>query len=305
MAESGKICTLQIDGKPVSVPEGTTILEAGRKLGIEIPTLCHHPALEPYGVCRVCIVELKRGRRVRVVTACNFPVEEDGLEVSTNSERIQRDRRVVIELLLARCFSSPVIREFAARFGVFDTDLEKTEGEECILCGLCVNVCRDLIGQAAIGFESRGADRKTAAPFGRAERGLHWVRRLRLCLPHRLYQDGRPSRRTNDRSMDEFDALLEVPQLRQSIWIGPPNRAFEEAGKRASSLIWKCARNAEPRVWERRYWDTRRLRRKCMRVEASGWWRTPVSCHSERSEESRSDFLSGSNPVRDSSLRSE
>jgi formate hydrogenlyase subunit 6/NADH:ubiquinone oxidoreductase subunit I/ferredoxin len=166
MADPGKICTLQIDGKPVSVPEGTTILEAGRKLGIEIPTLCHHPALEPYGVCRVCIVEIKRGKRVRVVTACNFPIEEDGLEVSTSSERIQKDRRVVIELLLARCFSSPVIREFAARFGVFDTDLEKTDGEECILCGLCVNVCRDLIGQAAIGFESRGADRKTATPFG-------------------------------------------------------------------------------------------------------------------------------------------
>jgi NAD-dependent dihydropyrimidine dehydrogenase PreA subunit len=165
MAEA-KICTLQIDGKPVTVPEGTSILEAGRRLGIEIPTLCHHPAVEPYGVCRVCIVELKRGRRVRVVTACNFPIEGDGLEVFTNSERIQKDRRTVIELLLARCFSSPVIREFAARFGVFDTDLEKTLGEECILCGLCVNVCRDLIGQAAIGFESRGADRKTATPFG-------------------------------------------------------------------------------------------------------------------------------------------
>jgi NAD-dependent dihydropyrimidine dehydrogenase PreA subunit/ferredoxin len=166
MAEAGRICTLQIDGKPVSVPEGTTILEAGRKVGIEIPTLCHHPALEPYGVCRVCIVELKRGRRVRVVTACNFPIEEDGLEVTTNSDRIRKDRRTVIELLLARCFDSPAIREFAARFGVHDTDLEKTSGEECILCGLCVNVCRDLIGQAAIGFESRGADRKTATPFG-------------------------------------------------------------------------------------------------------------------------------------------
>ncbi len=167
MAEPGKLCTVQIDGKQVSVPEGTSILEAGRQAGIEIPTLCHHPALEPYGVCRVCIVELKRGKRTRVVTACNFPIEGDGIEVFTDSERIQRDRRTVIELLLARCFSSPVVREFAARLGVFDTDLEKTEGEECLLCGLCVNVCRDLVGQAAIGFESRGADRKTAVPFGK------------------------------------------------------------------------------------------------------------------------------------------
>jgi len=166
MAEA-KICTLQIDGKPISVLEGTTVLEAARKLGIEIPTLCHHPALEPYGVCRVCMVELKRGKRTRVVTACNFPIEGDGLEIFTNSERIRKDRRTVIELVLARCFSSQVVREFAARFGVFDTDLEKTEGEECLLCGLCVNVCRNLIGQAAIGFESRGADRKTAVPFGK------------------------------------------------------------------------------------------------------------------------------------------
>jgi formate hydrogenlyase subunit 6/NADH:ubiquinone oxidoreductase subunit I len=161
-----RICTIRIDGRTVSVEEGTTILEAGRKLGIEIPTLCHHPALEPYGVCRVCIVELKRGKRVRIVTACNFPIQGDDLEVFTNSERIMKDRRVVIELLLARCYSSPVVREFAAHFGVFDTDLEKSPDEPCILCGLCVNVCRDLIGQAAIGFESRGSDRRTATPFG-------------------------------------------------------------------------------------------------------------------------------------------
>jgi len=167
MAEAGRMCMLQIDGKSVAVPEGTTILAASRKLGIDIPTLCHHPALEPYGVCRVCLVEVKTGRRVRVVTACNFPVEGDGLEVSTSSNKIQKDRRTVIELLLARCFSSPVVREFAARFGVSGTDLEKTEGEQCLLCGLCVNVCRELIGQAAIGFAGRGADRKTAVPFGK------------------------------------------------------------------------------------------------------------------------------------------
>lgn len=165
MEEQEKTCTIKIDGKTVSVREGTTILEAGRQLGIEIPNLCFHPALEPYGVCRVCIVELRRGKRVRVVTACNFPVQGNDLEVFTNSEMIERDRRTVIELLLARCWSSPVVREFAAKFGIFDTDLEKTEGEECTLCGRCVNVCRDLIGQAAIGFESRGGDRKTASPF--------------------------------------------------------------------------------------------------------------------------------------------
>lgn len=167
MDVSPRMVKVTIDGKATSVRAGTTILQCARELGIDIPSLCYHPALEPYGVCRVCIVEIRWGKRTRIVTACNYPLQDDGLEVFTNSERIQRDRRVVIEMLLARCWSSPVIREFAARFGIHDTDLETTENEECTLCGLCVNVCRDLIGQSAIGFEGRGADRRATSPFKR------------------------------------------------------------------------------------------------------------------------------------------
>jgi len=167
MEEKDKILNITIDGKKTAVKYGTTILTAAKRLGIEIPTLCYHPALEPYGVCRVCIVEIKRGKRSRVVTSCNYPIQDDGLEIFTESERIKRDRKIVLELLLARCWSSPEIRDFAAKWGVVDTDLQKTENEECILCGLCVNVCRDIIGQSAIGFESRGVDRKTATPFGK------------------------------------------------------------------------------------------------------------------------------------------
>lgn len=208
MEEPGKMCTVKIDGKSVSVVEGTTILEAGRKLGIEIPSLCHHPALEPYGVCRVCIVELRRGKRVRVVTACNFPVQGDDLEVFTNSEMIQNDRRTVIELLLARCFSSPVVREFAARFGIFDTDLEKTLGEECTLCGRCVNVCRDLIGQAAIGFESRGSDRKTATPFRKpSEACIGCGACVYVCPTGCIKMEDLPTGRMIDRWMMELPAL--------------------------------------------------------------------------------------------------
>jgi len=165
MEEPDKILNIIIDDKKAAIKSGTTILNAARRAGIDIPTLCYHPALEPYGVCRVCIVEIKRGKRTRVVTSCNYPIQDDGLEIFTNSERIKRDRKMVIELLLARCWSSKVIREFAAKYGITDTELQKTENEECILCGLCVNVCRDLIGQSAIGFESRGVDRKTSVPF--------------------------------------------------------------------------------------------------------------------------------------------
>ena len=208
MEEPGRICTIKIDGKPVSVREGTTILEAGRKLGIEIPNLCFHPALEPYGVCRVCIVELRRGKRVRVVTACNFPIQGDDLEVFTNSEMIERDRRTVIELLLARCWSSPVVREFAAQFGIFDTELEKTIGEECTLCGRCVNVCRDLIGRAAIGFESRGSERKTASPFGQPSQDcIGCGACVYVCPTGCITMEDLPENRMIDRWMIEMPLL--------------------------------------------------------------------------------------------------
>ena len=103
MERHDTIHQVTIDGRPISVEDGTTILEAAGRLGIEIPTLCHHPALEPYGVCRVCIVELRRGKRTKVVTACNYPIQDDELVILTNSEGIVRDRRTVLELLLARC----------------------------------------------------------------------------------------------------------------------------------------------------------------------------------------------------------
>ncbi|MBM3791042.1 MAG: 2Fe-2S iron-sulfur cluster binding domain-containing protein [Acidobacteria bacterium] len=202
MENQSGVHQVTIDGKPVSVENGTTILEAARRLGIEIPTLCRHPALEPYGVCRVCIVELKRGQRTRVVTACNFPIQEDGLAIHTNSEGIVRDRRTVLELLLARCFSSPVVREFAARFGVTDTDLTKTEGEHCTLCGRCVNVCRDLIGQAAIGFESRGAERTTAVPFRKpTDRCIGCGACVHVCPTHCIKMEDLPQDRMVDRWM--------------------------------------------------------------------------------------------------------
>ena len=266
MAEPGKMCSIQIDGRPVSVQVGTTILEAGRKAGVQIPTLCHHPALEPYGVCRVCIVELKRGKRVRVVTACNFPIEEDGLEISTNSERIRKDRRTVIELLLARCFSSPVIREFAAKHGVRDTDLEKTEGEECILCGLCVNVCRDLIGQAAIGFESRGANRKTATPFGDpSEDCIGCGACAYVCPTGCIKLEDLPQERMIDRWM----TLLPVFKCREC---GRPFGSVRQL---------ELLKHRQPVV--KPYLE---LCPECRGKSLGAALLGPASCHSERSEES-------------------
>ena len=155
-----------IDGQETRVKPETTILRAARTLGISIPTLCHHPAVEPYGACRVCTVELKRGKRSRMVTACNYPLREEGLEILTQSERALRARRLVLELLMARCPEVKVIRDMAREAGLEKSRYPQGDTKErCILCGLCVNICNQVVGANAIGFISRGPDRKVGTPF--------------------------------------------------------------------------------------------------------------------------------------------
>jgi len=157
--------TLEIDGKEVKAEEGTTILEAARSGGIDIPTLCYHRALTPYGGCRLCTVEIFRGRRSRLVTSCVYPVEE-GLVVKTKSDTVIRDRKMLIELMLARAPKAKVIQDLAKEYGVEKTRF-KTEDPEnlCILCGLCTRVCEERIGVSAINFVGRGVERKVQTPF--------------------------------------------------------------------------------------------------------------------------------------------
>ena len=98
---------LTIDDKPIEVPEGRTLLEACREHGFHIPTLCYHPALEPYGGCRLCVVEISQsGRRPRLVASCVYPCEE-GTVVKTNSELVVRSRRMTAELILAGSYQYP------------------------------------------------------------------------------------------------------------------------------------------------------------------------------------------------------
>jgi heterodisulfide reductase subunit A len=154
-----------IDGQSIEVEEETTILEAAQQLGIYIPTLCHHPALEPYGACRLCTVEIFYNGRSRLVTACNYPIRSE-IEVQTASEKVVKGRKMLAELLLARCPNAPVVRDLAASLGVTKTRFEMgSEDELCYLCGLCVRVCQELIGQSAISFVSRGVDRQVGTPF--------------------------------------------------------------------------------------------------------------------------------------------
>src|SRR4030042_2902326 len=101
---------LTINGRTITAPEGATVLHAARVNNINIPTLCENEAVAPYGACRLCLVEITTSKgRKRLVTSCLYQVEE-GLTVRTDSERIARIRRMLLELLLARCPDSEVIQ---------------------------------------------------------------------------------------------------------------------------------------------------------------------------------------------------
>ncbi len=156
---------LKIDGKKVKVPEGTTVLQAAQQAGVEIPHLCYHEGIAPYGACRVCTVEITKDGRTRLQASCTYPVEE-GLEVRTDTPRVLEGRKIILEFLLARCPDSEPIREFASRWGVTKTRFKKQEKDDCILCGLCVRACSQVVGAEAVGFSGRGLARKVETPFG-------------------------------------------------------------------------------------------------------------------------------------------
>jgi len=155
--------SLEIDGRGVKAEEGMSILEAAKSAGIDIPTLCYHPALAPFGACRLCSVEITSHGRSRIVTSCNYPVE-DGLIVNTKSPDVIETRKVLCELLLARCPNVKVIQDLARDYGV-EKPRFKLADEKCILCGLCARICEERIGVSAINFIGRGVDRKVETPF--------------------------------------------------------------------------------------------------------------------------------------------
>jgi len=146
-----KKVTVNIDGRELKAKEGQTILEVARENGIPIPTLCYHESITPYGVCRLCKVEVFKGGRSRLVPSCLSPVEE-GLKVVTDSPQVKDNRRMVMESFLARCPKNEVIRKLAAEMGVKPLPVKSKhlEDEDCILCGLCARACEQIVGRSAI-----------------------------------------------------------------------------------------------------------------------------------------------------------
>ena len=177
---------IKINGMPYSVPAGSTVLEAARLAGIRIPTLCYMKEINAIGACRICVVEVKGARSL--VTACVYPVNE-GMEIVTNSERIQKARKTTLELILSdhdksclscvrsgNCELQALAQEYgcdAKRFGGAVNEFEKDESTDwlvrnnnkCILCRRCVAVCAKNQGVAVIGANRRGFETHIACAF--------------------------------------------------------------------------------------------------------------------------------------------
>jgi len=172
---------LIIDKQEVEVEEGATVLEAAQKLNIKIPTLCYNHHLIPYGGCRMCLVEKKLENSPRppeLIVSCAYPAE-NGAIITTNSERVVKGRKFIIELMLAKCPDSDVIQNLAKEYGISKDDESDAIGNyllnranhidrtKCVLCGLCARVCAELVGMSAISFSGRGSRRKIKTPFDR------------------------------------------------------------------------------------------------------------------------------------------
>lgn len=181
-----KTVNLKINGMPLSVPATYTILEAAREVGIEIPTLCFLKEMNEIGACRICVVEVKGARSL--VASCVFPVAE-GMEVETNSLRVQNARKMTLELILSNhdrsCLScirsgNCELQKLCQEFGVEDEsrfdganlkfDLDDSavhmvrDDNKCILCRRCIAACKNQ-QVAVIGVNDRGFDTHVGCAF--------------------------------------------------------------------------------------------------------------------------------------------
>ncbi len=183
-----EMVNIKINGMPLSVPSGITILEAARYAGIEIPTLCYLKKINQIGACRICMVEVKGARSL--VASCVFPVNE-GMEILTNSDRVRNSRRTTLELILStherKCLScvrstNCELQKLCKEYGVeneskfdgvtpdyaYDDSMPHMirDNSKCILCRRCVAAC-DEQGISVIGANARGFDTSITSPFER------------------------------------------------------------------------------------------------------------------------------------------
>ncbi|MBU2652565.1 MAG: (2Fe-2S)-binding protein [Bacteroidetes bacterium] len=158
---------ITINGRVVQASDGEMLLDVLRREGIYVPALCEHQAVEAFGACRLCTVEITRNDWKgwkNYVTSCLYPVV-DGLIVQTDSETVIELRKTLLDLQLARHPNTPLIQKLAADYGVLKTSYEEVpDGDDCILCALCTRIC-DRMGFAAISTVGRGHGKRVAPPL--------------------------------------------------------------------------------------------------------------------------------------------
>lgn len=156
---------IKINGREVEAFPGETLLQTARREDIFIPGLCYSDATEPTNSCRLCMVEVAEGNRSRLVAACAFPVK-DGLSVITESDEILKIRTTLLKLMYAQAPENPVVIDLMKRYEVEPEIKYKEKEGQCILCGLCVQVCKKL-GASAISTIRRGTAKKVSTPYDR------------------------------------------------------------------------------------------------------------------------------------------
>ena len=190
MADAKEI-TVNIDGTPVRVPDGTYVWDACRKIGLEIPNFCYIPGLRAFGACRMCVVEVSGRKGFELVTSCSTPAT-DGMEVRTINERVWQQRNMVMEALdtdhpidcpICEANGDCRLQDYGYEYGVTGTDLRRPkivrpaerlspaidlDRDRCVFCGRCVRVCDETVGATALAFVERGVESLIDAPFGRS-----------------------------------------------------------------------------------------------------------------------------------------
>src|SRR3954447_4965733 len=183
--------TVIIDGMKVRVPEGTYMIDAARKIGIDIPNFCYLPGLRAYGACRMCSVETKGRKGWEVGISCSIAAK-DGLEMRTLTDNVWEQRHMVMELLdVDHPLDCPIceangdcrLQDYGYEYGVTGDDTRRPkivrpaerlspaidlDRDRCVVCGRCVRECDEVIGATALAFVERGVESLIDAPFGKS-----------------------------------------------------------------------------------------------------------------------------------------
>lgn len=160
---------IKINNNEIEARQDQTVLTIARTHGIDIPALCYFEGLEPYGACRLCLVEVIKGPKTGITTSCTLKAQK-GLEVMTDTESVKKYRKILLELYLAQAPNSEIIKEMALKYAVAETRFSKkidpkdSLENRCILCGLCVRIC-EAMGVTAISYIARGIYTRINTPY--------------------------------------------------------------------------------------------------------------------------------------------